>query len=351
MNKITSNQTPCLPSLKAEKQSTSHELSAYKTPGKQDLVTAKILQNFNVSHHVDAEELKNFKISLDVAQDLYSARDLNLNYTVNQMYIGDELTITLLKAPFGPQANSPGHNEQDFLCELICSGDTKTVFKININDKDFAIAIPSISFEGDGWNTALMETKSTEQLRQLGLNTIPFHKIVLAKVYGVTVPAIVMPLFTEIGGHIADHKNASNLNSFVDDIIVKNQITGEMLPVKKIPDEDSFLAILQHVIRDTGILVKNEITLGQDSINYQILDSGDVELFLFDLPKTLKLNCTQDKLCHYYANCIIICFYECIDNLNSLAFDITASNSKLTTALSTLINQAAEINFSESASS
>ena len=352
MEAVTQNQLPNLPSSAIENQRASHELPANMIPSKKGLATSKKLQNFSVSRHVDIEELKDFEVSLTYALAVYPALDPDSNYPEDRMQPGDELTITLLKPTIGTQEIPPPDEEHVFLCKFISGGYTKNVFKINISDKDFAIAIPRNVFRDfKSWHSALLETKSKEELRQLGLNIIPFQKITLAKVGGVTVPAIVMPLFTEIGGHIADHKNASTLNSFIDDIIVKNQTTGDMLPVKEIPDEKTFIAILQHAIQDAGILVKNKISLNRDSINYQISESGDVELFFFDLQKAMKLNSPQVNLCNFYANKMLISFCECMHSRKSLAFDPTTSNSNLVTALSVLINQAAESDSPEAASS
>ena len=352
MEAVTQNQLSNLPSLAIKKQRTSHELPANMIPSKKGLATAKTLQNFTVSRHVYVKELKSFEVSLDVANKVYSERNLKSNYPVDRMQKGDELTITLLKPTIDSQETPSLDKGQDFLCEFISGSYMKNIFKININDKDFAIAIPGRIFRNFiGWETALLETISKDKLRQLGLNVIPFQKIVFAKIDGVTVPAIVMPLFTELGGHIADHKNASTLNSFIDDIIVKNQTTGDMLPVKEIPDEKSFIAILQYAIHDAGILVKNKILLNESSINYQISDSGDVELFLFDLARVINVDAPQVNLCDFYANKMLKSFYECMHSWDSLAFDPTTSNLKLVKEISVLINQAAESNPPESAGS
>lgn len=354
MEAVTRNQLSNLPSLAVKKQRTSHKLPAKKIPNKKKgLATAKTLQNFTVSRHVYVKELKGFEVSLDVANKVYSERNLKSNYPVDRMQTGDELTITLLKPTIDSQETPSLDKGHDFLCEFISGSYMKNIFKININDKDFAIAIPGRIFRNViGWETELLETTSKDKLRQLGLNVIPFQKIVIAKIDGVTVPAIVMPLFTELGGHIADHKNASTLNSFIDDIIVKNQTTGDMLPVKEIPDEKSFLAILQHAIQDAGTLVKNKIALSPSSINYRISDSGDVELFFFDLPRVISVNATQQvNLCNLYANKMLIGFFKCMRSWNCLAFDPTTSNSKLVQELSVLINQAAKSNSPESVSS
>lgn len=349
MEAVTKNQLSNLPGMAEDNQRPSHELTARMIPSNKGLATTKTLQNFTVSRHVDADEFKDFEVSLSVAQEAYSDRNPDAHYPVDRMQAGDELAITLLESTTDSQEIPPPDIEHHFLCDFISGGSMKNVFKITKNDKDFAIAIPGRTFRDIiGWQSALLETVSKEKLEQLGLNIIPFQTIVLAKVYVVTVPAIVMPLFSEIGGHIADHQNAFTLNSFIDNIIVKNQITGEMLPVKEIPSEASFLAILQHAIHDAGILVKNKIALHPSSINYQISDSGDVELFLFDLPRVLNVDAPQVNLCDFYANKMLKSFYGCMHSWKSLAFDPTTSNSHLVTALSALINRAAE---SESACS
>ena len=365
MEAVTQNQLSNLPGLAVERQRGSHELPANMIPSNRGHATTKALQYFTVSRHVgvyvdvdsdidvDVEELRGFGITLEVAEAVYSARDRNSNYPVDRMQAGDELTITLLKPDIGfLKIIPPPGEEHDFLCEFVSGGSMKNVFKINIDNKDFAIAIPGKIFrELIGWKSALLETTSKEKLRQLGLNIIPFQRIVLAKVDGVTVPAIVMPLFTEIGGHIADHQNASTLNSFIDDIVVKNQTTGDMLSVKEIPGEESFLAILQHAIQDAGMLVKNKIALSSSAINYQISDSGDVELFLFDLPRVMYVDAPIVNLCEFYATKMLKNFCGCMYSWDSLAFDPTTSNSKLVTALSVLIKQAAESSSAESVSS
>ena len=341
MEAVNQIQFSNLSNMPVDNQKPGNELTARMIPS-EGLATTKTLQNFTVSHHVDAEEFNDFEITLKAAQEVYSDRDRHSNYPVNRMQAGDELPITLLKPTICSQEIPLPDKEHHFLCKFISGGSMKNVFKITKNNKDFAIAIPGRTFrEIIGWQSALLETVSKEKLRQLGLNIIPFQTTVLAKVYGVTVPAIAMPLFTDIGGHIADHQNARTLNSFIDDIIVKNQITGDMLPVKDIPNEESFLAILQHAIQDAGTLVKNKIALSPSSINYLISKSGDVDLFLFDLPRVMSVDAPQVNLCDFYANKMLKSFYRCMHRRRSLPFNPTTSNSKLVAALSALINQAA----------
>ena len=160
----------------------------------------------------------------------------------------------------------------------------------------------------------------------------------------MTVPAIVMPLFSEIGGFITDHKNALTLDLYIDDLTVKNQITGKTLPVKEIPDEESLIGIMQHAIRDAAVLAKNNIVLDYDAVNFQISESGDVELFLFDLPRNMNVDSTRHKLCKNYAKKLLDCFGYCIDNPRDLPFETTSFNSKLVEALTVLIYQSADPN-------
>ena len=344
MNKITPNQIPFPEKLAAEPPSTSNELPAKMIPSIKDLTTTKSLQSFKASHHTEA--FKDFEVSLDVAKALYSASNPELSYDISLLYRGDKLKISLLKAHTGSQENYSPDNRQDFLCELLSEGGTKKVFKITISGENFAIAIPTEVRKRRIWHNALMETKLTEQIRKLKVKTIPFHKIVIAEVDGVTFPAIVMPLFSEIGGHITDHKNASILDLYIDDMMVKNQITGKTLPVKEIPDEDSLIGIMQHAIRDAAVLAKNNIGMDFDAVNFQISESGDVELFLFDLPVTMNVDSNRHQLCHSYAKRLIDCFDISIDNHSILPFDSTASNSKLVEALTVLIYQSADPNAS-----
>lgn len=344
MNGINPNQIPFPENMAAEPPSTSNELPAKMIPSTKDLTTTKSLQSFKASHHTEA--FKDFEISLDAVQALYSASNPELYYNINSLQIGDELKISLLKAHTGSQENYSPDNRQDFSCEFLSEGGTKKVFKINISGENFAIAIPTEVRKRKRWHTALGETKLTEQIRKLKVKTIPFHKIVIAEVDGVTFPAIVMPLFSEIGGHITDHKNAITLDLYIDDMMVKNQITGKTLPVKEIPDEESLLGIMQHAIRDAAVLAKNSILMDFDAVNFQISESGDVELFLFDLPLEMNVDSTLHELCHIYAKRLLNSFDISIDNNLVLPFDSTASNSKLVEALTVLIYQSADPNAS-----
>ncbi len=143
MNGITPNQILFPENLAVEAQSTSNELPAKMIPSTKDLATTKSLQSFKASHHTEA--FKDFEVSLDVAQALYSASNPELNYNIHLLYIGDELKISLLKAHTGSQENYSPDNRQDFLCEFLSEGGTKKVFKINISGENFAIAIPTES--------------------------------------------------------------------------------------------------------------------------------------------------------------------------------------------------------------
>lgn len=109
--------------------------------------------------------------------------------------------------------------------------------------------MPTKSYEVRHWPTALKEIQSTEQLRQLGFNTLSFHKTVLVEIDGVTIPATVMPLFDDLDGQIADHRNAFKLDSFIDDMVVRDQSTGKALKVKEIPDEEVFLVYLSMLFK------------------------------------------------------------------------------------------------------
>ncbi len=312
-----------------------------KDANKEPSGSREVLQVSDVAS-VDIDELRDFEVSLDEALALNNARDPEKKYNLNRMYVGDELKITMLKTSDDSQGEKTSDDQQDFLCDLVSQGGTKKVFKINIKGKGFAIAVPAESYQVERWDTALKETQSTEQLRQLGFNTLSYHKNVLVEIDGVTVPAIVMPLFDDLDGHIADDKSAYNLDSFIDDMVVKDQITGKELQVKEIPDEEVFFGVLQHAIREVAALVKNKIYLEPDSINYQISESGDVELFLFDLPKEIiKTDFTQDALCRAYASSLIDCFVDCMKDRYCIGFDTSHKNLKFRKKLADMINQAA----------
>ncbi len=309
----------------------------------EDNTTNKQIQDPNISKSIDTTPLKDFEIHLDTAESLNQARSKNgKNYKINQMYRGQELEISLFKGNSIFKEIKSENDKLNFTCEFISEGGTKKVFKIKINGQDFAIAVPTESFKTAHWAVALKEIKSTDLLKKIGINTIPFHRVVFAEIDGVTIPAIVMPLFTNIDGHIAEHKNAYTLKSFIDNTIVKDQVSGEKLKVKDIPNEEVFFDIFKNVISDTGLLVKNNILVDLDAINYQILDSGDVKLFLFDLPKDIinrDKNCSQNQLCEAYADNLISSFIECLDDRRCIGFDTTPQNSKFRARLTSLISK------------
>ncbi|WOG29281.1 hypothetical protein [Endozoicomonas sp. 8E] len=295
-----------------------------------------------ISPPVDVDELKDFEVSLDDAKILSKARDSEKKYNLKEVSIGDQLKITMLKAPNDSQEEKALDDKQDFLCDFLFQRGAKKVFKINIKGKDFAISVPTKSYEVRHWPTALKEIQSTEQLRQLGFNTLSFHKTVLVEIDGVTIPATVMPLFDDLDGQIADHRNAFKLDSFIDDMVVRDQSTGKALKVKEIPDEEVFFGVLKHAIQVAGTLVKNKIWLDSSAINYQIMESGDVKLFLFDFPKDIiRSNFTYKTLCRAYASHMISNFVGCLGKKDCMKFETVHENQGFEQKLTDLIELAA----------
>ncbi|WP_252176736.1 hypothetical protein [Endozoicomonas sp. 4G] len=292
---------------------------------------------------VEVDELKDFEVSLDDPQILNKASDSGKKYNLQKVSIGDQLKITMLKATDDSQGEEVLDDKQDFLCDFLFQRDIKKVFKINIKGKEFAISVPTKSYEARHWPTVLKETQSTERLRQLGFNTLSFHKTVLVEIDGVTVPATVMPLFDDLDGQIADHKNAYILDSFIDDIAAIDQSTGEKFKVEEIPDEEVFYGVLQHAIEDAGILVKNGICLDSGSINYQILESGDVKLFLSDFPGgIIETNHTNMDLCKAYASHLVDSFVQCLRKQDCMKFETGHKNPKFMQRLIELIDLASK---------
>ncbi|WP_448218001.1 hypothetical protein [Endozoicomonas sp. 2B-B] len=296
-----------------------------------------------ISPPVEVDELKDFEVSLDDAQILNKARDSEKKYNLKNVSIGDQLKITMLKAPNNSQGEEVLDDKQDVLCDFLFQRDIKKVFKIKIKGKEFAISVPTKSYEARHWPTVLKETQSTERLRQLGFNTLSFHKTVLVEIDGVTVPATVMPLFDDLDGQIADHKNAYILDSFIDDIAVIDQSTGEKFKAEEIPDEVAFCGVLQHAIEDAGILVKNKICLDSGSINYQILESGDVKLFLPDFPRgIIETNYTHMDLCKAYASHLVDGFVRCLRKQDCMKFETVHKNPRFKQKLIELIDLASK---------
>ncbi|WP_422409776.1 MULTISPECIES: hypothetical protein [unclassified Endozoicomonas] len=296
-----------------------------------------------ISPPVEVDELKDFEVSLDDAQILNKARDSEKKYNLKNVSIGDQLKITMLKAPNNSQGEEVLDDKQDILCDFLFQRDIKKVFKIKIKGKEFAISVPTKSYEAMHWPTVLKETQLTERLRQLGFNTLSFHKTVLVEIDGVTVPATVMPLFDDLDGQIADHKNAYVLDSFIDDIAFIDQSTGEKFKAEEIPDEVAFCGVLQHAIEDAGILVKNKICLDSGSINYQILESGDVKLFLSDFPRgIIETNYTHMDLCKAYASHLVDAFVRCLRKQDCMKFETVHKNPRFKQKLIELIDLASK---------
>lgn len=137
-------------------------------------------------------------------------------------------------------------------CEFLNSGSTKTVFKCVFEGQTFALAIPTCIREFKNWPSVFEEIDLTNKLRQLSYPVMPFHKIIPISLHQLTIPAIIMPLFSQLDGTIIDCKNSP---PFIDDLFLKRESTEELIQFKEIDSIDDFIDVSQSFLKQSARLI------------------------------------------------------------------------------------------------
>lgn len=148
--------------------------------------------------------------------------------------------------------------------QFIGGGGSKSAYQVLINNEEACVLLPS-----GGWAGALYEPQNTMKLKEMGLLTNDYCKIIKANVDGIDIPALITKPYNKHSFKIFDGKNANDL---LDNYINPSQINEGTLP-----------DICSGLISDVKQLADNHIVLGSDSINLALKD-GKLRLYLNDLP-------------------------------------------------------------------
>lgn len=162
--------------------------------------------------------------------------------------------------------------------QFIGGGMSKSAYRTVINNEDVCVLLPS-----SGWKDALNEAENVRKLKELGLVTNDYCKIVKVKANGVDIPALITKPYDK---HIFKIFDAKNPNNFLDDYIEISNVSEKDLPI-----------IFSDLIKDINLLSKKHIVLGSDCINLAFKD-GKLRLFLSDLPydNLIDLSFSSKKL-------------------------------------------------------
>ena len=145
-------------------------------------------------------------------------------------------------------------------------GGSKSAYLATINGEDICVLLPN---KIQNWQFALNEPQNTIILKKYGLLTNDYCKIVPVKVDGQTLPAIITKPYEKHSFRIFDKKNP-------------NDKIGNYINVDEINSE-TYLNLIQDLIKDVKTMSKNGIKLSYDSYNIA-LENGKVRLYFNDLP-------------------------------------------------------------------
>lgn len=174
-----------------------------------------------------------------------------------------------------------GVHEKIAICKRLNCGGTKEVFECEINREHFAIAIPNGFYHAPiKWKVALKEVDLSDKLRKENHPVLPFQKIIPIIIGDLTIPAIIMPLFSELEGVVIDHKNIS---VHIGELMVKKESTGLLIRFSDITDIECFIDVVQPLLKQAGELIHKKRFFENDAINFRSFEDGRFELFLFDL--------------------------------------------------------------------
>lgn len=152
-----------------------------------------------------------------------------------------------------------------YAAEFIGGGGSKSAYKVLIGGEEACVLLPA----GADWKDALNEATNVAQLKDLGVLTNDYCKIIEVKADGLTIPALITKPYNRHSFKIFDKKNP---NDCLDDCFDVSKISEETLP-----------NICSELVKDVRLLAKNNIALGCDSINLAIKE-GKLRLYLNDLP-------------------------------------------------------------------
>jgi hypothetical protein len=295
--------------------------------------------NFSESNNKFSEQLRlieKYSISLETAlQNLGSIKNKQFNFSdcLREYSYDDDVPLSIFLSEPITDLNIQTH-QNNVLAKIIPYTEN-IVLQVEMEGHCFAvITIKESKHSFNNFLTSLKETNNLKLLKELGLSVLPYQQLALIELFNIKVPAKITPILDDIPGHIIiHHYNLSYYNPQADDgnTEVKNLETDSLVKIKDIAkDKNEFLQVMQLVISQIGILVKNNISLQPRSINFRILDSGVIELFLLEVFGNIIDNLPEAKnnLALHYTATIINMFLNFFTGINESDFNLIRQSVK-----------------------
>ncbi len=190
----------------------------------------------------------------------------------------------------------------DYVGTWLGGGGSKCAYKVNYNGEDICLLLPH-----SDWGGALKEPANTQILKQMGLITNDYCKIIPVKIGKDLLPAIVSKPYDKHAFKIFDKKNP-------------NDCMDKYINIQDL-DETSAMSFMSELIKDCKLCAKNKLSLGSDSYNIALIN-GKPRLYFNDLPYNSDELFSNSS----YENTLRYTLQEAIEALNS-SFSYKASKS------------------------
>lgn len=214
---------------------------------------------------------------------------------VQRQYEVEHMLDTMRKGQLAIEANG----RPVTVGKRLGAGGSKTVYDAVLDENSFALALPNTT---DGyvrmmekWSVVEREPENTAKLRELGLLVNPICEILPATINGISFPALRMTRYEDLPFEVRDSKN---LTSSVH--------RSTFVPENGLTDEN-FRELFSSVTPDLLNLLKNRVSLHQDSINICI-EAGKPRLYLNDLGDAEWNGTASEFESRYYAQAVIRAF-------------------------------------------
>ena len=176
------------------------------------------------------------------------------------------------------------HNGELILVRgFLGAGWAKRVFDVELAEENFALARPTTGEElsidwGFNrsneqmfkiWQQALREPSYTKIIRDIGLCTNNYYEVITVEVGTERIPMLLSTRYIDLPWMVVN---------------IKNKEHQQILPFPKEElTETKLIKLLDDVLRDLACLLRENIFLRLDSLNFCLTSSKTIRLFLLDL--------------------------------------------------------------------
>lgn len=166
--------------------------------------------------------------------------------------------------------------------KLLNGGGTKTVYEIVRDGKKEVICLPN---KAGNWRKVLDEVQNTKEIKRLGLLANDVCEVQPIVINGRVFPALRMKPYSEHDFKIFDTKNRRSNTGKLEDAISVNEFG-----LKK------FESLFDGIIDDVNILIRNNVSLGSDSINLAQTRDGKLRLYINDIGELARESIYSEKM-------------------------------------------------------